>query len=194
MSDEPTAARLVAVIPNEVIEVRLSLEQRAAIAEYERQLVHAWQAGPEFGSALNLAITIGVTKPLRDYAAAGKPIPHDTVFVAGKSVPMKVLVAELLGGQALPQSSGGGRPRRVAGEAKQSDQAERNAAWLVAFMQRDWRQRHGRKRVPRIKTNAMIRTAIAEAAKAFKVPVNAIDARNIENLLKTGRVVVRNWG
>jgi hypothetical protein len=106
MSDEPTAARLAAVIPNEVIEVRLSLEQRAAIAEYERQLVHARQADPEFGNALNLAITIGVTKPLRDYAAAGKPIPHDTVFVAGKSVPMKVLVAELLGGQALPQSSG----------------------------------------------------------------------------------------
>jgi hypothetical protein len=40
----------------------------------------------------------------------------------------------------------------------------------------------------------MIRSAIAEAAKAFKVRVDAIDARNIENLLKTGRVVVRNWG
>jgi hypothetical protein len=35
----------------------------------------------EFGFALNLAIEVGVTKPLREYVSAGKPVPNETVLM-----------------------------------------------------------------------------------------------------------------
>jgi hypothetical protein len=41
-----------------------------------------------------------------------------------------------------------GRPNRVASGAPLAEQANRNASWLVAFMMREWRVKHGRQRVP----------------------------------------------
>ncbi len=105
---------------------------------------------------------------------------------------MKMLVADLLGSQALPQPVRPGRARRVANKAPPIEQAERNAAWYVAMLQVGWRKHHGRERVPRDVTVAMIRAAIREAVKAFDIPVGSINASNIEALLKSGRIVVRN--
>jgi hypothetical protein len=62
----------------------------------------------------------------------------------------------------------------------------------VAFAQKSWLKRNGRKRVSGVVTNEMIGVAIEEAAKTFNVPVNAIYESNIRNLLKNGQVVVRN--
>jgi hypothetical protein len=73
-----------------------------------------------------------------------------------------------------------------------AEMRRRHAGWLVAFVQKGWRKRNGRKRVPGVVTNEMIKVAIEEAAKTFKVPVSAIYASNIRNLLKNRQVVVRN--
>jgi len=134
---------------------------------------------------------MGETKPLRDFVKAGKSVPQVQVFVAGESIPMRVLVADLLGDhhQQPEQRS---RPHRVASEAPAAAQAERNAAWLVALAQKGWLKRNGRKRVPGVVTNEMIKVAIEQAAKTFKVPVSAIYESNIRNLLKNSQVVVRN--
>jgi hypothetical protein len=167
-------------------------ERAAAYREHDEQVSRAWKADPEFGNVLNLAITIGVTKPLRDYVEAGKPVPDEQVLVAGESIPTHALVAELLGGHYHQQQEKQGRPHRIASEAPAAEKAERNAAWLVAFAQKGWRKRNGRKRVPRVETDEMIKAAIEEAAKTFGVPVAAISASNVRNVLKNRRVVVRN--
>ena len=144
----------------------------------------------EFAFALHLAVEIGVTKPLRDYVASGMPVPLVPVMI--KDWPVRdapALVAELLG-QAVPQQETHGRPFRVAAEAQPAEQAERNAAWLVAFALKDWSERYGQKRVPSDITNEIIAAAIMEAAKAFNVPQSAISASNIRNMLKNRTVVV----
>ena len=163
----------------------------AAYRESDEEASRAWQADPEFGNALHLAYEMGVTKPLRDFVTAGNSLPQAQVFVAGKSIPMQALVADLLGDHHQQQEQRS-RPHRVPSEAPAVAQAERNAAWLVAFAQNGWRKRNGRKRVPGVVTNEMIKVAIEQAAKTFKVPVSAIYASNIRNLLKNRQVVVRN--
>jgi hypothetical protein len=168
-----------------------SLECAAAYRESNMEAGSAWQTDPEFDNALHLAYQLGETKPLRDYVKAGKSVPQAHVLVAGKSNPMRVLVADLLGDYQEPQEQRS-RPHRVASEAPAAAQAERNAAWLLAFAQKGWLRRNGRKRVPGVVTNEMIKVAIEEAAKAFRVPVNAIYESNIRNLLKNRQVVVRN--
>jgi hypothetical protein len=173
------------------------------------------QNNEEFWFKLHLAIE-GITDPLRQYVDAGKPIPDEIVafprlhrptnrhqheqwrryMEAGKRPPavrkmhMASLVAELLGERFQPQQPKHGRPDRVANEVSAIEQAERNAAWLVGFMLKDWRSHHGRKRVPGHVLTKMIREAAKEAARAFSVPLGAISERNIRNLLKSGRVVV----
>jgi hypothetical protein len=146
----------------------------------------------EFGNALYMAYVAGELKLLRDYAAEGKPIPQEHVFVAGETIPMRVLVSELLGNhhRQQQQHNKGGRPHRVANKARDYEQAERNAAWLVAFELKGWRDRNGRKRVPGVKKNELIKAAIKEAAKAFKVPADTINEGNVRAALKNGRVVV----
>ncbi len=134
-------------------------------------------------AALFLAYQMGETKPLRDFVKAGKSVPQAHVFVAGESIPMRVLVADLLGDHHQQQEQRS-RPHRVASEAPPAAQAERNAAWLVAFARKGWLKRNGRTRVPGVVTNEMIKVAIEEAAKTFKVPVSAIYESNIRNLLK----------
>ena len=90
---------------------QLSPKQRAAIAEYEEKQRNAWKSVSEFDDLLDLAISCGVLKPLRDYVAAGKAIPDVTVDVAGQISPMKIIVADLLGSQPLPQTKSRGPPR-----------------------------------------------------------------------------------
>ena len=143
-------------------------------AEEQNELGEAYRAydhdagTPEFAFALHLAIEIGVTKPLRDYVASGISVPLVPVMI--KDWPVRdapALVAELLG-QPAPQRETRGRPFRIAAEAQPAEQAERNAAWLVAFALKDWRERNGQKRVPSDITNEIIAAAIMEAAKALR--------------------------
>jgi hypothetical protein len=133
---------------------------------------------------------MGETKPLRDFIKAGKSVPKTHVFVAGESIPMRVLVADLLGDHRQQQEQRW-RRHRIANEAPAAAQAERNAAWLLAFAQKAWLKRNGRKRVPGVVTNEMIKVAIEEAAKTFRAPVSAIYESNIRNLLKNRQIVVR---
>jgi hypothetical protein len=79
-----------------------------------------------------------------------------------------------------------------AGQDRAAEQAERNAAWLVAFPQKSWLKRNVRTRVPGIVTTQVIKVVIEEAAKTLMVPVSAIYESNIRNLLKNRQVVVRN--
>jgi hypothetical protein len=80
---------------------------------------------PEFSNALLLAIEIGVTKPLRDYVAAGKPLPQDLVSVRGRPVEnVRALVAELLGDHSPEQRPRRGRPRRIPHRAKDAEEAD----------------------------------------------------------------------
>ena len=72
------------------------------------------------------------------------------------------------------------------------EQANRNASWLVAFMRREWRVKHGRERVRRDVMEKMVREAVAEAAQAFSVSASQIDVNSVYwNARKTGRFVVR---
>src|SRR5258708_7361455 len=179
-------------------------ERGAAYRDYDEQISEASKADSEFSDALYMAYVAGETRLLKDWVAAGKPIPPDMrvpvnrepdqsrVFVTGKPDQTRgvdALVAELLGRPSLhEQPPAVGRPPRIAGRAPPAQQAERNAAWLVASQQRSWRERNGRGRVPRVESDEMIDAALKEAAKAFKVPVSTIRERNIRNLLKNARI------
>ena len=57
-------------------------------------------------------------------------------------------------------------------------------------MLKSWREQNGRERVPRVEKDKMIRVAIDEAAKAFRVPVDTIKESNVRSLLKSGRIAV----
>jgi integrase len=158
----------------------------------EARRLSAWQAmvtraenahtgDVEFGNALNLAVMVGITKPLLDYIAS-KPLSHpsDRAMLAG-------FLRQLLGRVEMPRK---GRPRRQPAKARDTEQAERNAAYLVASDQADWRRQHGRERVPTAETDRMIREARDTAAWVFGVPVSLISEYNIRKARKSGRVVV----
>jgi cytochrome P450 len=162
----------------------------AALRTYDREIASAWKADQEFSNALYMAYVGGRLQLLRNYCDAGKPIPQDDVSVAGALVPMHIFVAQLLGDQPPQEYETRGRPHRVASAALAAEQAERNAAWLVAFAKKAWCKRNGRKRVPKDLTSQMIRAAIEQGAEAFKVPVDAIRERNVSNVLKNGSIVV----
>ena len=87
----------------------------------------------EFYAALSLAYEKGVTKPLRDYVASGKPIPQNKVRFKRAPAARNAaeFVDELLGGRGSPLQ-GRGRPRRIPSQASPREQAVRNAAWLAA--------------------------------------------------------------
>jgi hypothetical protein len=131
--------------PDLVLGLALAVVRKSVAAAYresDEEASKAWQADPEFGNALYLAYEMGVTKPLHDFVTAGNSVPQAQVFVAGKSIPMHALVADLLGDHHQQQERRS-RPHRVASEAPAAAQAERNAAWLVAFAQNGWRKRNG---------------------------------------------------
>lgn len=166
-------------------------ERAVANSDYEERVGKAWEADQEFSNALYMAYVAGELKLLRDYVAAGKPFQPDIpVDVGGELIPMHVLVAQLLGSQAQQETPRHGRPHRVPSAAPAIEQAERNAAWLVAFMLKSWREQNHRKRVPGAEVSKMISATITEAANAFHVPVNTIKECNIRTLLKNGSVVV----
>ena len=172
---------------------RLTPEDSEGGAAYRERDVHvgnAWKADPEFGNALHMAYVLGELKWLRDFVTAGKPIPEGNAFEYGELISIHRLVSDLLG-SPREQQLNVGRSRRVANERPAAEQAERNAAWLVAFQRKSWLERNGRKRMRGIIMNEMIKAAIKEAAKAFKVPVHAINDRNIRTLLQNRSVVVR---
>jgi hypothetical protein len=139
----PTSSDERAAGPNLVLGLALAIARlhtdkcAAAYRKSDEEASSAWQADPEFGNALHLAYQMGETKPLRDFVKAGKSVPQAHVFVAGKSIPMRVHVADLLGDHHQQQEQRS-RPHRVASEAPTAAQAERNAAWLVAFAQKGW--------------------------------------------------------
>lgn len=146
-----------------------------------------------FGNVLNLAVmaekaTPEVTKPLLDYIAA-KPLyhPRDRAILSRYVHDLLKRIDEL---QKRVEPPRGRRPRDP-NTAPVQERAERNAAWLVAFTQAEWRRRHDRERVPVAETGRMIQAARREAARAFNVPVSQISEVNIRNALKSGRVVVR---
>ena len=80
--------------------------------------------------------------------------------------------------------------RRNAAKAPPAEQAERNAAWLVAAAQKAWRKQHGKARVPGDVIALMVREACDVAARAFGVPVDRIKEADVRSALKTGRFVV----
>ena len=145
-SDGERAARPDLVLGLALAIARLHTDKcGAAYRESDEEASRAWQADPEFGNVLQLAYEMGETKPLRDFVKAGKSVPQAHVCVAGKSIPMRVLVADLLGDHHQQQEQQS-RPHRVASGAPAAAQAERNAARLVAFAQKGWLKRNGRKR------------------------------------------------
>jgi hypothetical protein len=181
-------------------------ERGVAYRDYDNQISKAWKAALEFSNALYMAYVAGETRLLRDYVAAGQPVPQDMrvpvnrepdqsqVFVAGKPDQTRgvdALIAELLGRSSPDEQPPAlGRPPRVANRAPPTEQAERNAAWLVAFVQKRWLKHSSRKRVPHLKTDEMISDAIKEATKEFRVPVSSIRESNVRNLLRNLQVVV----
>jgi len=144
-----------------------------------------------FSNALYMAYWAGELSFLRNYVDAGKPIPEYDVSLPRMAarMPLRVLVDQLLGRCPPSEDHRIGRRQRVASEAPIAEQAERNAAWRVAFEQKDWREHHG-PRVTSEVTAAMIATAIAEAAKTLKIPADTIKERNVRTFLKNGSVVV----
>ena len=122
------------------------------------------------------AALVGV-KALQTYLDSDKPLSRAN---------RKALAAYIgqLAEHNAPQKRG--RPRRNAAKADTVEQAERNAAWLVAFMQKAWRKHHGKERVPGDVLAKMIHEA-CKAADTFNVPVKPAKVRSA---LKTGRIVV----
>jgi hypothetical protein len=148
----------------------------------------------EFNNALYMAHEAGQLDLLRRYLSTGKPIPQYVVYLDRPRIrmPVDVYVADLLGRgpPRLNNGAGPGRPRRVASKASAIEQAERNAACLVAQKQKHWRERQRRERVPADVTNQMIIEASGVVAKTFRVSLDTISAGNIRNLLKNGSIVV----
>jgi hypothetical protein len=163
------------------------------MAKFQRAVADCIISDQEaFDTALNLALVCGMNTPLWEYREAGKPIPEETVCVGNcPSKPMRDLVAELLGDGQPVQRRLRGRACRIAGNAPSAEQAEHNAAWLIAYSLKAWRELHERERVPGEEKKKMIRSAIDEAAKEFGVPADTTIESNILNLLKSGRIVVR---
>jgi hypothetical protein len=144
-----------------------------------------------FDTALNLALVCGVNRPLREYHEAGKPIPEETVSIGScPSKAMSALVAELLGEGQPVQRRGRGRPSRIAGDAPAAERAERNAAWLTAFILKALRTQTGRERLPGEVTREVISSTTDKAAEEFGVSTDTIKESNILNLLKSGQIVV----
>jgi hypothetical protein len=165
-------------------------ELGAAYRAYDHDAGTPVRSDSEFDFAFHLAVAIGETRPLRDHVSSGMPVPQYPVTINGWPVrDAPALVAELLG-QPAPQQQTRGRAFRIAAEAQPAEQAERNAAWLVAFALKEWRERNGRKRAPSDIISEIISASITEAAKFFNVPENAISESNIRNVLKTRTVVV----
>jgi hypothetical protein len=181
------------VDPDRLIKLALAIARRhteeneelaAAYDEYDARLATASKEDPEFGNALYLAFMLGDIKPLKQYLCSEKPLTRvNRQALAG--------YIDILVERTTSLKRQRGRPRRNAAKARPAEQAERNAAWLVAAAQKGWRKEHGKARVPGEIFDKFVREAREEAACAFGVPVNTVSEGNVRNYArKTGRIVV----
>ena len=182
------------VDPNRLINLALALAQRhtdethelaAAHAAYDAETASAWRTeDPEFGNALHLAFMLGDIKPLKQYLCSEKPLTRVNRQALAGYIDILVERTTSLNRQR-------GRPRRKPAKARPGEQAERNAAWLVAAALKEWRKEHGKARVPGEIFDKFVREAREEAAWTFGVPMNTVREGNVRNYArKTGRIVV----
>jgi hypothetical protein len=158
-------------------------ELAAAYGEYDAELAAAWKEDPEFGDALKSAILLQDTRPLKTYLCSEKPLSRINRQALAAYIDMVV---------ESKAKRKRGRPRRKAAKARPAEQAERNAAWLVAAELKSWRKMNGSARVPRKIFENIVEDARQEAARAFDIPLKLVHAGNIRNYArKTGRIVVR---
>ena len=192
MSDDPKKPA-----SNDIIDLAIELARRhadaspeltMALREYDAAVGSAWKGGaPTVTDDDILYCALELVRWKKETAAANAE-PDDIVDRAREMVRRRVDGSHE---PTLPRRQRG-RPRRVAAAARAAEQANRNASWLVAFMMQEWREKHGRERVPGHEINAIVSKAIAEAAREFGVSVSQIDADNVrDNAQKTGRFVVR---
>jgi hypothetical protein len=171
--------------------------------EREIYLSEAWKEDPEFQNALHIAVVVGKTDPLVEYLAANKPLSSGNKrALAGLLQLQEKQIASL-------QNRPVGRPRRQADTVSDIEQAERNAAWLLAITKAAWRKELGHKRVPKHENDKMAEKCMKEAARAVvqwlskehqsfdidrraKKLVSRMNKDNVLNALKTGHIVVDN--
>jgi hypothetical protein len=159
-------------------------ERDVAFRARKRRVANEWKSS-EFQNHVYFATKAGLTQPMVDYLLSTKPLLRkDRQILATYLVSLRTEL-ELL----KPRRAG--RKVRTPSNAAELEIAERNAAWLVAFSKKSWREQHGRRRVPEKETKTMIRNAIEAAAKAFNKPAELIKPDNIRSALKSGRIVVR---
>lgn len=133
---------------------------------YDNEISRAWKEdNVEFGNALNLAVTIKLTAPLAEYVEQHQLTENER---------------RALGGWFRSMS------RRRRGQPRH--QPERDAACLIATWRDDWRDRHGRKRVPAHETAKIKAKAIGLVAKTYGIDKDKISELSIDDLLSTGRV------
>jgi hypothetical protein len=162
-------------------------ERGAAYREYNKMVSAAWEADPEFGNVLDLAITIGVTEPLADYIDQQRLTDEQS----------RTLAAWIRSMSRKQKRKGKGRPRKGTHKAKPKygpvelkaiQSAEHRAAYIVEGNKIDWREQHGRERVPGTETTKMIADAIKQVAKSFGVDESKISDANVRIAMQTGRI------
>jgi hypothetical protein len=179
------------VDPDPLTKLALEIAQRrteenkelaAAYGEYDADLASAWTQDPEFGDALNSAILLEDIRPLKTYLYSDKPLSR------GNRQALAAYIDLLAKSKAKRKR---GRPRRKAAKARPAEQAERNAAWLVAAALKGWRKESGRARVPQEIFEGFVQESRQEAARVFGVSLDVVHAGNIRNYArKSGRIVV----
>ena len=179
--------------PDRLINLALAIARRraeeneelaAAYDEYDAGLAAASKEDQEFSNALHLAVMLGDINPLKEYLCSEKPLSRlDRQALAG--------YIDILVERTTSLKRQRGRPRRKPAKARPGEQAERNAAWLVAAALKEWRKEHGKARVPGEIFDKFVREARVEAARAFGVPVDTVHEGNLRNYgRKSGRIVV----
>jgi hypothetical protein len=162
-------------------------ERDAAYREYNKMVSAAWEADPEFGNVLNLAITVGVTEPFADYIDQRRLTDEQR----------HTLAAWIRSLSRKQKRKGKGRPRKGTHQAKPKygpvelkliQNAEHRAACIVEGKKIDWRKQHGRERVPGSETTKMIDNAIKQVAKSFGIDESKISESNVRIAMQTGRI------
>ncbi|WOH82148.1 hypothetical protein RX327_02815 [Bradyrhizobium sp. BEA-2-5] len=150
----------------------LSLET-AAYKEKKRRLGNAWKTS-EFENAMYFAGALKIMEPLASFLESKAILRRSD----------RLALARFVRSFAAPKP---GRPiGRVAGD---SNEAQRNAVYLVRLGQQCWRKESKRQRVPASVTNELIVVAIKEALKAFpKAKISPDDVRALVN--KASRKIV----
>jgi hypothetical protein len=143
---------------------------------YIDDLVSAWRPShtdAEFDHALHVAQTLKDTSALYNYLDSDKPLTRPNRRMLSGFTDLLV-------------------PKRKR-HRPDADKCELNIAWLVAFVQEDWRAENGHERVPARVTNQIVTACIEQvvADPSYHVERNQIKLANIKKHLKTGRIKVR---